>query len=128
MEPYVISVLIDIVMAVAKQTSKKIDVLVSIGIGGSYLGGRTIDEINNDFGYEGKIGSPKIVYLGHNLSPNFITSTLNYLKKREFGICVVSKSGGTIETLVSFWLARNLLINMRGESICSERIVVVTNL
>ena len=107
----------------SKEFRKNYDTLVVCGIGGSYLGSKAAIEALNGLKSE---DSMEIVYLGNTLDANYISQILKYLKKRNFAVCVISKSGTTTETSVSFRLLKNLLKKKYGNEY-SKRIVAVTD-
>ena len=87
-------------------------VMVVIGIGGSYLGARAVIEaLSNSFHYYGP-ASMKVIFAGHNISEDYYHELEAYLQDKEFGICVVSKSGTTTEPAIAFRLLRELLEQM----------------
>ena len=72
------------------------DVLVVIGIGGSYLGARAvIDALSNSF------ETKKVLFAGNNASPDYLNELIEYIKDKEVSLNVISKSGTTIEPAVS---------------------------
>ena len=91
----------------AQRIRENSDVLVVIGIGGSYLGPRAAIELlqgpNRNLG-KGK-GDPMILFAGNNLSTRSWNELVKLLEGRDFSICVISKSGTTIEPAIAF---RNL--------------------
>ena len=99
------------ILAAAQQIRQTSDVLVVIGIGGSYLGSRAAIElmqgVNRNIG-RGK-GDPMILFAGNNLSTNAWNELLRLLEGKEFSICVISKSGTTIEPAIAFRNLRWLL-------------------
>lgn len=100
-------------------------VLVVCGIGGSYLGARAaIEAINGLFDHDGKL---KIVYLGHTLDPTYLRQTLEYLKNKKFAVNVISKSGTTMETSVSFRLLREMLEKRDGKEAARKAIFATTS-
>ncbi len=107
----------------SKEFRKNYDTLVVCGIGGSYLGSKAAIEALNGLKSE---DSMEIVYLGNTLDANYISQILKYLEKRNFAVCVISKSGTTTETSVSFRLLKNLLKKKYGNDY-SKRIVAVTD-
>ena len=85
----------------AKKIKKESDILVVIGIGGSYLGARAvIESLTNTF-YNMQTDRqrkfPQILYAGNNLSPNYINDLINYIGNKDFSVNVISKSGTTTE-------------------------------
>ncbi len=115
----------------AKELSEKIDVYVSLGIGGSYLGiEATIKALThtyfNQLSREQRGGAPEIYFLGQNVDPDFFRNTLDMLKGKRVGVNVISKSGTTAETAVAFRIVRNLLENWAGDK-ASEYIYATTD-
>ncbi|HIW12554.1 MAG TPA: glucose-6-phosphate isomerase [Candidatus Salinicoccus stercoripullorum] len=98
------------------------DVLVVIGIGGSYLGAKAaIEMMAPAFGQNG----PEIIFAGHHLSSHYMNELKDYLKDRDFSINVISKSGTTTEPAIAFRVFKKLL----GEKYDSpaDRIYVTTD-
>ena len=97
----------------AKKIQKDSDVLLVIGIGGSYLGARAvIESLTNSFynmQEKGKRKTPQIIYVGNTLSPNYIHDVMELIEDKDFSINVISKSGTTTEPAVAFRIFRELL-------------------
>ena len=107
---------------------KKADVLVVIGIGGSYLGAKAvISALQPAFETNEHRHSCKIVYAGNSLSEDYMNDLLNYLKHKEFCLCVISKSGTTTEPAIAFRLLRNALEKKYGMKEAKDRIVAITD-
>lgn len=107
---------------------KKADVLVVIGIGGSYLGAKAvISALQPAFETNEHRHSRKIVYAGNSLSEDYMNDLLNYLKHKEFCLCVISKSGTTTEPAIAFRLLRNALEKKYGRKEAKDRIVAITD-
>lgn len=101
------------------------DVVVVIGIGGSYLGAKAvIDALSNSF--ENKKGS-KIVYAGHNISQDYLFELQEYLQNKKWAIIVISKSGTTTEPALAFRLLKYQLETQFGKVEAASRIVAVTD-
>jgi len=115
---------IDRIIIKANEYRKNYDTLVVCGIGGSYLGARAAIEAINGLHSLDKM---EIIYLGNTLDPNYITQTMTYLEKRNFAVCVISKSGTTTETAIGFRLLKNLLEKKYGVVEARKRIVAVTD-
>lgn len=98
--------------------------LVVCGIGGSYLGSRAAIEALNGLHSSDKMD---IVYLGNTLGPNYISQTMDYLQKRNYAVCVISKSGTTTETSIGFRLLKGDLEKRFGKDEARKRIVAVTD-
>lgn len=115
-----------------KETSDKlkqeVDVLLVIGIGGSYLGARAaIEAINGLYPIEGKEKRLEIIYLGNTLSSNYTYQVLKYLENKKFAINVISKSGTTTEPAIAFRLAKELLIKQVGLEKANKLIIATTD-
>ena len=100
------------------------DVLVVAGIGGSYLGARAGIEAINGLHTPNK---PEIIFLGQTLDPSYINEVLNYLKNKKFAVNVISKSGTTTETSVSFRLLREMLEKNFGLEMARKSIFATTD-
>ena len=118
-----------------KKAAKKIqsdsDVLVVIGIGGSYLGARAVIEaMTNTFNNSLTISqrkNPQIVYAGNNLSPVYLTDLLEYLSDKDISVNVISKSGTTTEPAIAFRIFREVLETKYGVEEARKRIYVTTD-
>ena len=108
----------------AKELSEEIDVLLVCGIGGSYLGARAAIEAINGLYPTNKV---QIIYIGNTFSSTYLAQVKNYVKDKEFGINVISKSGTTTETSVAFRIFKELLEETKGKEIASRRIVATTD-
>lgn len=118
-----------------KQSAKKVrdnsDILLVIGIGGSYLGARAAIEMlthsfHNLLSKEQRV-SPKVLFVGQNLCPEYISDLIDLLKDKDFSINVISKSGSTIEPMIAFRIFRRLLIKKYGEEESKKRVYVTTD-
>lgn len=108
----------------AKELSEEIDVLLVCGIGGSYLGARAaIEAINGLYPASNK----EIIYIGNTFSSTYLAQIKDYVKNKEFGINVISKSGTTTETSVAFRIFKTLLEEIKGKETASKRIVATTD-
>ena len=108
----------------AKEIRDNYEVLVVVGIGGSYLGARCAIEALNGLFAKNKV---EIIYMGNTLSSNYIYQVLEYLKDKKFAINVISKSGTTTEPAVSFRLLKALLISKVGEEAANKAIYATTD-
>ncbi len=109
----------------AKKIQKESDVLIVIGIGGSYLGARAVIEaLTNSFETS---NYPQILYAGNNLSPNYINELIDYVRDKDFSINVISKSGTTTEPAIAFRIYREILENKYGIDEARSRIYVTTD-
>ncbi|ATZ18642.1 glucose-6-phosphate isomerase [Williamsoniiplasma somnilux] len=108
----------------ASSLRDKIDVLVVVGIGGSYLGIRAADEMIRGINNFDKI---KIVYAGHTMSSTYVAQLSKYLKNKKFGICVISKSGTTTEPGLAFRTLEQQLNEQVGIEKSKDLIVAITD-
>ena len=94
----------------AKKIKKESDILVVIGIGGSYLGARAVIESLTSTFYNmlpsKQRKNPEILYVGNNLSPNYINELIEYIGNKDFSVNVISKSGTTTEPAIAFRIFR----------------------
>lgn len=114
---------------VTKELGKEIDVFVSLGIGGSYLGieatFRALTHTHfNQLSREERGGAPEIYFLGQNMDPDYHRDTLDLLKGKSVGLNVISKSGTTTETAVAFRILEQLLERNLGKE--ASRYILVT--
>ena len=114
-----------------KKAAKKIqgdsDVLVVIGIGGSYLGARAaIEMLTTQFRTDSE-KTPQIVYAGNSISSSYLSSLLKYLENKDFSVNVISKSGTTTEPAIAFRIFRELLEKRYGKDEARKRIYATTD-
>lgn len=106
------------------------DILLVIGIGGSYLGTRAgIELLNHSFHnhlMKEHGASPQIFFVGTNLSSTYMSDLMDLLKGKDFSINVVSKSGASLETAIGFRIFSGLLSDKYGEE-AKSRIYVTTD-
>lgn len=102
-------------------------VVVVIGIGGSYLGARAVIEALSNSFHNYESASMKVIFAGHNISEDYYYELQNYLGNKEFGICVISKSGTTTEPAIAFRLLKELLEKKVGREEAGRRIVAITD-
>ena len=115
----------------AKRIKNDSDILVVIGIGGSYLGARAvIDALTSNF-YNmlpNKVRKfPKILYAGNNLSADYINDLIEAIGDSDFSVNVISKSGTTTEPAIAFRIFREILENKYGIEEARSRIYVTTD-
>ncbi|MDO4220421.1 MAG: glucose-6-phosphate isomerase [Candidatus Saccharibacteria bacterium] len=106
----------------AKKINEDSDILVCIGIGGSYLGHRAVIEALG-----GERGRTKIVYAGNSLSPRMLEKAVAEIEGKDFSVNVISKSGTTTEPAVAFRIFKQLLIDKYGETEAAKRIYATTD-
>ena len=114
-----------------KKAAEKIqsEVLIVIGIGGSYLGTRTaLDFIKTPFYNEDKKKTtPDIYFVGNNISSAYLSDILGILGDRDFSVNVISKSGTTTEPAIAFRIFKQLLETKYGKEGAAERIYATTD-
>ncbi len=116
-----------------KKTAEKIqkdsEILLVIGIGGSYLGARAVIEAltNSFYNLQQKRKTPLILYVGNNLSTNYINDLIEIIGNKDFSINVISKSGTTTEPAIAFRIFREMLENKYGIKEARKRIYVTTD-
>ncbi len=107
------------------------DVLLVIGIGGSYLGARAANEfLNHDFYNmisKEQRKAPEIYYCGNNLSSSYIKGLIDVIGDRDFSINMISKSGTTTEPAVAFRVFKELIEKKYGKAEAAKRIYCTTD-
>jgi glucose-6-phosphate isomerase len=105
------------------------DVVVIVGIGGSYLGARAvIDSLSNAFDWlQQDRKNPVIMYAGNNISEDYLFELKEYLQNKSFGIINISKSGTTTEPALAFRILKELLEEKVGKGEARQRIVAITD-
>lgn len=116
-----------------KKASDKIksdsDVLVVVGIGGSYLGAKAAIEMLTDSFYNLRTDrkTPQILYAGNSISSSYLSDLMDYIKDKDFSVNIISKSGTTTEPAIAFRMLRTLLIEKYGEAEAKKRIYATTD-
>jgi len=107
------------------------DIIVVIGIGGSYLGARAvIDALSNNFNgllSKEKRKLPLILYAGQNIGEDYHNELLSILDKKDYSIIVISKSGTTTEPAIAFRLLKAHIEKKYGKDSSRKRIVALTD-
>lgn len=112
------------VQAAAGRLREQSDVIVVVGIGGSYLGARAvIDALRPPFAADG----PEIIYAGHHIDGGYLQSLLDHLEGRRVSLNVISKSGTTTEPALAFRVLRQMMEARYGAGGAAERIVATTD-
>ena len=112
----------------AERIKKNSDILVVIGIGGSYLGARAAIEFCKSPLYNNlSKDTPDIYFAGNNISPTALTELLSICEGKDISVNVISKSGTTTEPAIAFRVFKSLLIEKYGEEGARERIFVTTD-
>lgn len=117
------------IQSVADGLRKKCEVVVVVGIGGSYLGAKSVIEaLSNSFYMltnDGK--SPIVLFAGQNISEDYTAELINLLENKKYGIVVISKSGTTTEPAIAFRILKDHLENKVGKAKAKELIVAITD-
>ena len=114
----------DRILAAAEKIKAQADVLVVIGIGGSYLGAKSaIEMLKKYFGNKGV----EIIFVGHQISGTYVSELIEYLKDKEFAINVISKSGTTTEPAIAFRIFKDLIEARYGVEEAKNRIYATTD-
>ncbi len=115
----------------AKKIKKESDILVVIGIGGSYLGARAVIEALTSSFYNmlpnEERNFPQILYVGNNLSSDYMNELIEYIGDKDFSVNVISKSGTTTEPAIAFRIFREFLENKYGIEEARSRIYATTD-
>ncbi len=116
------------IQAAAVRIQKQADVLIVIGIGGSYLGARAaIEFLKSPFYNNMKKNTPDIYYVGNNISPTYLNEVLSICEGRDLAVNVISKSGTTTEPALAFRIFKKLLEDRYGKAGAKERIYCTTD-
>ncbi|MBS7245387.1 MAG: glucose-6-phosphate isomerase [Bacteroidales bacterium] len=106
--------------------NKGVNLVIVIGIGGSYLGARcAIEALGHQF--VRKEGVPQVVFAGNNLSEEYLAELMDLAKTSNTAVIVISKSGTTTEPAVAFRIFKEYIEQTYGKSEASERIVAITD-
>ena len=112
----------------AEKIKKDSDVLVVIGIGGSYLGARAVIEFCKSANYNLLAkDTPQILYAGNSISATALNEIVKLCEGKDFSVNVISKSGTTTEPAVAFRVFKELLEKKYGKKEAAERIYVTTD-
>ncbi|MCI6112434.1 MAG: glucose-6-phosphate isomerase [Rikenellaceae bacterium] len=109
---------------------KGVDLVVVIGIGGSYLGAKcALEALSHNFSKQlsTKKDAPEIVFAGNNLSEEYISELMDLVQERNVACVVISKSGTTTEPAVAFRIIKQYIETRYGKDEAANRIVAVTD-
>ena len=117
------------IQAAAKKIQGDSDVLVVIGIGGSYLGARAAIEFCNGQMYNGvrPQGIPEVYFVGNNISSSHLNDVVKVIGARDFSVNIISKSGTTTEPAIAFRIFKKLLEEKYGKEGAKGRIYATTD-
>lgn len=112
----------------AKKIQKQADVLVVIGIGGSYLGARAAIEFCKSQNYNLLTkDTPQIFFSGNTISSTTLSEVKSMVEGKDFAVNVISKSGTTTEPSIAFRVFREMLVDKYGEEGAADRIYATTD-
>ena len=119
------------IQAAAKKIQSDSDVLLVIGIGGSYLGARAAIEFLRHSFYNSVSKeirkTPEIYYVGNNISSTYISHLIETIGDRDFSVNIISKSGTTTEPAIAFRVFKKLLTEKYGKEEAAKRIYATTD-
>jgi glucose-6-phosphate isomerase len=113
----------------AEKLRNQSQVIVVVGIGGSYLGAKAVLEaLGNQFHNLSNTDSfPHLIFAGHTLSSSYHADLLQFLNNQDYSVIVISKSGTTTEPAIAFRLLKKHLAEKYGEGQYAHRIVAITD-
>ncbi|MRX73123.1 glucose-6-phosphate isomerase [Bacillus lacus] len=115
----------------AEKIKSDSDVLLVVGIGGSYLGARAAIELLNHSFYNAltkeQRKTPQVIFVGNNISSTYMKDVMDLLDGRDFSVNVISKSGTTTEPAIAFRIFRKLLEEKYGVEEARKRIYATTD-
>ncbi|WP_077597285.1 glucose-6-phosphate isomerase [Oceanobacillus kimchii] len=119
------------IKAAADKIKKDSDILLVIGIGGSYLGAKAaLEMLNHSFQNllsKDKRQVPQVIFVGHHLSSTYMSELFDILKDKDFSINVISKSGTTTEPAIAFRIFKKYLEEKYGQDEAKKRIYATTD-
>ena len=109
--------------------AKGVDLVIAIGIGGSYLGAKcVIEALSHNFAKQlRRKDAAEVVFAGNNLSEEYLAELMDLAAERNVACIVISKSGTTTEPAVAFRVVKQFLESRYGKAEASERIVAITD-
>ena len=113
----------------ANWKNKGVDLVIAIGIGGSYLGAKcVIEALSHNFAKQlKKKDAPEVVFAGNNLSEEYLAELMDLAQERNVACIVISKSGTTTEPAVAFRIVKQFIESHYGKKEAAERIVAITD-
>ncbi len=116
------------IKAAAERIKQKADVLVVIGIGGSYLGARAaIEMLKSPFYNNLKKDTPDIYFVGNNISPTYLAEVISICEGKDVCVNIISKSGTTTEPALAFRIFKKMLEDKYGKEEAKKRIFATTD-
>lgn len=112
----------------AEYIKENADVLIVIGIGGSYLGARAVIEALTSPNYNSlRKNTPDVYFIGNSISPSALTEIVSICEGKDICVNVISKSGTTTEPAIAFRVFRDLVYNKYSEDEAAKRIFATTD-
>ena len=119
---------LDAIDELADEFQNETELLVVIGIGGSYIGSRAIgDALNHNFSHFLPNDKPQLIFAGQNLSQDYLYELLEVLENKSYGIIVISKSGTTTEPALAFRILKQHLERKIGKEASRKKILAITD-
>ncbi len=116
------------IKAAAEKIKSNSDILIVIGIGGSYLGARAAIELLKSPLYNNmKKDTPDIYYVGNSINPNYLNEVIALCRDKDFSVNVISKSGTTTEPALAFRIFKKMVEDKYGKDGAKERIFATTD-
>ena len=112
----------------AEKIKSNSEILIVIGIGGSYLGARAaIDLLKSPFYNNLSKDTPDIYFVGNNISPTYLNQVISLCEGKDFSVNVISKSGTTTEPALAFRIFRDMVEKKYGKDGAKDRIFCTTD-
>jgi glucose-6-phosphate isomerase len=120
---------IDEIESAAEILRNNCEIVVVIGIGGSYLGAKSVIEAlsNSFYMLQNDKEGPVVLFAGQNISEDYASELISLLENKKYGIVVISKSGTTTEPAIAFRLLRDQLEKKVGKETSKKLIVAITD-
>jgi glucose-6-phosphate isomerase len=115
--------------SVAASLRSKCEVVIVVGIGGSYLGAKAVIEAlsNSFYSLKKEKKNPIILFAGHNIGEDYTSELIDLLNDKKYGVVVISKSGTTTEPALAFRILKNHLEKKVGKAAAKDLIVAITD-